>query len=317
MNKSLLTGFIKAEALKNNFSACGISPVQSLPEDEERMETWLAKGMHGSMQYLERNKEKRYNPAKLVEGAQSVITVLYNYYPDKKLPENNNYKLSKYAYGKDYHFVVKEKLRALLTSIEKKTGKRKARVFVDSAPVLDRAWARHSGLGFIGKNTLLINKKLGSFLFIGHIMIDLELDYDSEETGNFCGTCTRCIDACPTDALTPFRLDARKCISYLTIENREAIPPEFEGKMRNWIFGCDICQDVCPWNRFSIPHNEPLFEPSGPLLKMKKQDWENLDKVKFTSLFEESAVQRTGVKGLKRNIEFVAESATFESEISE
>ena len=317
MNKSLLTGFIKAEALKNNFSACGISRAQPLPEDEERMETWLAKGMHGSMQYLERNKEKRYNPAKLVEGAQSVITVLFNYYPDKKLPENNNYKLSKYAYGKDYHFVVKEKLRALLTSIEKKTGKRRARVFVDSAPVLDRAWARRSGLGFIGKNTLLINKKLGSFLFIGHIMIDLELDYDSEETGNFCGTCTRCIDACPTDALTPFRLDARKCISYLTIENREAIPPEFEGKMRDWIFGCDICQDVCPWNRFSIPHNEPLFEPSGPLLKMKKQDWENLDKVKFTSLFEESAVQRTGVKGLKRNIEFVAESATFESEISE
>ncbi len=278
------------------------------------MEAWLAKGMHGNMHYLEKNKEKRYNPSKLVDNARSVITVLYNYYPNEKLPENDNYKLSKYAYGKDYHYIIKEKLRALLAAVEEKTGRRTARIFVDSAPVLDRAWARQSGLGFIGKNTMLINKKTGSFYFIGHIIIDLELDYDNPETGNYCGTCTLCIDACPTQALQPFQLDARKCISYITIENRDKIPEDFRGKMNNWIFGCDICQDVCPWNRFSIPHTEPLFEPSEALASMKKVNWESLDKSQFKTLFKNSAVERAGFNGLKRNIDFVAENTNFRPE---
>ena len=278
------------------------------------MEAWLAKGMHGNMRYLEKNKEKRYNPSKLVDNARSVITVLYNYYPNEKLPENDNYKLSKYAYGKDYHFIIKEKLRRLLASIEEKTGRRTARIFVDSAPVLDRAWARQGGLGFIGKNTMLINKKTGSFYFIGHIILDLELDYDNPETGNYCGTCTLCIDACPTQALQPFQLDARKCISYITIENRDKIPEDFRGKMNNWIFGCDICQDVCPWNRFSIPHTEPLFELSTNLSHMKKEDWESLNKSHFKTLFKNSAVERAGFNGLKRNIDFVAENTNFRPE---
>ena len=278
------------------------------------MEAWLAKGMHGNMHYLEKNKEKRYNPSKLVDNARSVITVLYNYYPNEKLPENDNYKLSKYAYGKDYHYIIKEKLRALLAAVEEKTGRRTARIFVDSAPVLDRAWARQSGLGFIGKNTMLINNKMGSFFFIGHIIIDLELDYDNPETGNYCGTCTLCIDACPTQALQPFQLDARKCISYITIENRDKIPEDFRGKMNNWIFGCDICQDICPWNRFSIPHTEPLFEPSEALASMKKVNWESLDKSQFKTLFKNSAVERAGFNGLKRNIDFVAENTNFRPE---
>ncbi len=278
------------------------------------MEAWLAKGMHGNMHYLEKNKEKRYDPSKLVDNARSVITVLYNYYPNEKLPENDNYKLSKYAYGKDYHYIIKEKLRALLAAVEEKTGRRTARIFVDSAPVLDRAWARQSGLGFIGKNTMLINKKTGSFYFIGHIIIDLELDYDNPETGNYCGTCTLCIDACPTQALQPFQLDARKCISYITIENRDKIPEDFRGKMNNWIFGCDICQDICPWNRFSIPHTEPLFEPSEALASMKKVNWESLDKSQFKTLFKNSAVERAGFNGLKRNIDFVAENTNFRPE---
>jgi len=278
------------------------------------MEAWLAKGMHGNMHYLEKNKEKRYDPSKLVDNARSVITVLYNYYPNEKLPENDNYKLSKYAYGKDYHYIIKEKLRALLAAVEEKTGRRTARIFVDSAPVLDRAWARQSGLGFIGKNTMLINNKMGSFFFIGHIIIDLELDYDNPETGNYCGTCTLCIDACPTQALQPFQLDARKCISYITIENRDKIPEDFRGKMNNWIFGCDICQDICPWNRFSIPHTEPLFEPSEALASMKKVNWESLDKSQFKTLFKNSAVERAGFNGLKRNIDFVAENTNFRPE---
>ena len=278
------------------------------------MEAWLAKGMNSSMRYLEKNKEKRYNPAKLVEGARSVITVLYNYFPDRHLLENDTYKISKYAYGKDYHYIVKDKLKSLLAAIEVKTGKRQARIFIDSAPVLDRAWARQSGLGFIGKNTLLIHKKMGSYYFIGHIIVDLELDYDNPETGNYCGTCTLCIDACPTKALQPFQLDARKCISYITIENRAEIPDGFREKMNNWIFGCDICQDVCPWNRFSTPHTEPLFEPSTALSNMKKKDWDKLGKSQFASLFKTSAVERTGFDGLKRNIEFVAESTTFKAE---
>ena len=303
-----VSDFIKQEAKALGFFDCGISKVKFLEKDSERVESWLENGHHASMSYMERNREKRYNPKLLVEDAKSVITVLYNYYPETKLPETDNYKISKYAYGKDYHFIIKEKLKRLLEKIEEKTGERAARIFVDSAPVLDRAWATQSGLGFIGKNTLLINKKGGSFFFIGQIIIDLELEYPEQvDFTNYCGSCTACIDACPTQALKPFEVDARKCISYLTIENRDEIPAEFKGKLNDWIFGCDICQDVCPWNiRFASPHNEPQFDPSPQLFVMRKPDWENLDKPAFKKLFKHTPVERTGYKGLIRNIEFVS-----------
>ncbi len=306
MSPDHLSAYIKSEALQLGFFACGISPVTYLKEEARHMESWLAQGMHGEMTYLERNRENRYNPALLVEGARSVITILYNYYPDEKLEKEDNYQISKYAYGKDYHYVIKDKLSLLLRKIEEKTGKRKARVFVDSAPVLDRAWAQKSGLGFIGKNTLLIHKKGGSFFFIGHIILDLELADDQKSVANACGTCTKCIDACPTGALKPFQVDARKCLSYLTIEYRgDALPQELKTKFNDWIFGCDICQDVCPWNRFSKVHNEPLFSLSHQLKSMRKTDWKKLDKPKFKMLFKGTAVQRTGFKGLKRNIDFI------------
>ena len=309
LQKSQLTGFIRQEAKSMGFFDCGISKVELLKEDSQKVEQWLENGHHASMSYMERNREKRYNPALLVEHAKSVITVLYNYFPKKTLPAENNYKISKYAYGKDYHFVIKQKLNNLLEKIEEKAGKRIARVFVDSAPVLDRAWAIRSGLGFIGKNTLLINKKGGSFFFIGQIIIDLELEYEkTADFTNYCGNCTACIDACPTNAIKPFEVDARRCISFLTIENRDEIPKEFDGKMEEWIFGCDICQDVCPWNlRFASPHNEPLFEPSEQLLSMRKPDWDNLDKPTFKKLFKHSPVERTGYKGLMKNIAFVSQ----------
>jgi len=309
LQKSQLTGFIRQEAKSMGFFDCGISKVELLKEDSQKVEQWLENGHHASMSYMERNREKRYNPALLVEHAKSVITVLYNYFPKKTLPAENNYKISKYAYGKDYHFVIKQKLNNLLEKIEEKAGKRIARVFVDSAPVLDRAWAIRSGLGFIGKNTLLINKKGGSFFFIGQIIIDLDLEYEkTADYTNYCGSCTACIDACPTNAIKPFEVDARRCISFLTIENRDEIPKEFDGKMEEWIFGCDICQDVCPWNlRFASPHNEPLFEPSEQLLSMRKPDWDNLDKPTFKKLFKHSPVERTGYKGLMKNIAFVSQ----------
>lgn len=301
-----LSKFIKSEARDLGFFDCGISAAGFMKEDSEFMERWLEKGMHGSMQYLERNREKRYDVSLLMEGAKSVITVLYNYFPKEKLPETTRYKISKYAYGKDYHYVVKDKLRLLLEKIETKTGKRKARIFTDSAPVLDRAYARKSGLGFIGKNTLLINRKGGSFFFIGHIIMDLELNTDSETMVNFCGSCTKCIQACPTDALKPFELDARKCISYLTIENKDPeIPPEFQGKWDKWIVGCDICQDVCPWNRSSKPNQEPQFQISETLKNMKDTDWENLDKHTYKQVFKSTAVERTGLKGIQRNVRFL------------
>ena len=298
---------IKEQAKVLGFFDCGISKVKFLKKDSERVEQWLEKGQNGSMSYMERNREKRYNPELLVDKAKSVITVLYNYYPKTKITKENNFKISKYAYGKDYHFIIKKKLNRLLTMIEEKTGKRIARIFVDSAPVLDRAWAAQSGLGFIGKNTLLINKKGGSFFFIGQIILDLELAYnENPDFTNYCGSCTACIDACPTHALMPFEVDARKCISFLTIENRDEIPEKYSGKMDDWIFGCDICQDVCPWNiRFAFPHNEPLFEPSAQLLTMRKPDWKNLDKPTFKKLFKHTPVERTDYKGLMRNINFI------------
>ena len=308
-----LSELIKSEALAMGFFDCGISAAGFMKEDAEFMEQWLEKSMQGSMQYLERNREKRYDISLLMEGAKSVITVLYNYFPQEKQDENSHYKISKYAYGKDYHYVVKEKLKLLLEKIEAQTGKRKARVFTDSAPVLDRAYARKSGLGFIGKNTLLINRKGGSFFFIGHIVIDLELKPDKETTVNFCGSCTKCITACPTNALKPFELDARKCISYLTIENKDPeIPAAFRGKWDQWILGCDICQDVCPWNRSATFHNEALFQMPEALKKTDDAAWENLDKQGYKQLFKGTAVERTGFKGLKRNVLFLKNQQDYE-----
>ncbi len=310
LHKKQLSEFIKQWAYDEGFSVCGISKAGFLPQEAERVERWLSGNKHAGMEYMQRNKEKRYDPSKLVEKAESVITVLYNYYPRVKLPEKDNYKISKYAYGKDYHYVLKSKLKKILEKIEEKTGKRTARYFTDSAPVLDKAWAARSGLGFIGKNTLLINRKMGSFFFIGHIIIDLELHYDDvEDPANYCGTCKACIEACPTEAIKPFEVDANRCISYLTIEHKGDIPDEFKGKLNDWIFGCDICQDVCPWNiRFSKPHSEPLFNPPEELLEMNKKKWENLDKPTFKKLFKGTPLERPGYKGLMRNINFVKES---------
>jgi len=306
LNKQSLTNFIKAQAKNIGFFDCGVSKAEFLKHDAAKMEHWLSLGNNGEMEYLERNKDKRYNPQLLVENSKSVISVLYNYYPDQKINEPNNYKISKYAYGKDYHYIIKQKLGELLSLIEKKTGERTARIFVDSAPVLDRAWAHKGGLGFIGKNTLLINKKGGSFFFIGQIIIDLELYYENNtDPKNYCGSCTKCIDACPTNAIKDNYIDARSCISYLTIEYRGELPQSLKGKFDNWIFGCDICQDVCPWNRFASNHDEPLFYPDKKLQNMTKTKWNELDKTQFKSMFKDSPIQRTGFKGFKRNIEFL------------
>jgi len=307
LQKAQLSERIKTEAEKLGFFACGISKAGFLNGDAERVEGWLEKGMQAGMQYLERNREKRYDSSRLVEDAKSLISVLFSYLPSEELPQKSHYKISKYAYGKDYHYILKQKLAMLLEKIEALTGKRNTGLFTDSAPILDRAVARRAGLGFAGKNTLLINRERGSFFFIGHIILDLELTYDKESKENYCGSCTKCIDTCPTGALSAFELDARKCISYLTIEYRgEKIPDEFRGKWKQWIFGCDICQDVCPWNRKAVPHNEPAFQPSELLLNRQKTDWEKLDKLAFKKLFKGTAVERTGFKGLRRNIDFLS-----------
>lgn len=306
LNKRSFSDFIKTEAKQLGFFDCGISKAEYLAQEADKMEDWLNHGFQGEMSYLKRNREKRYNPQLLVENSKSVISVLYNYFPEKEINKINNYSISKYAYGNDYHHIIKQKLAKLLTLIEEKTGKINARIFVDSAPVLDRAWAKKSGLGFIGKNTLLINKKAGSFLFIGQIIIDLELSYEENiDPKNYCGSCTKCIEACPTNAIKDNYIDARSCISYLTIEYKGELPHNLKGKFNNWIFGCDICQDVCPWNRFAYPHNEPLFEPNSNLKEMTITQWKNMDKPLFSKLFKNSAVKRTGFKGLKRNILFL------------
>jgi epoxyqueuosine reductase len=303
-----LSEFIRNESALLGFFDCGFSKARHLPNDEKRMEIWLEDGKNADMSYLERNREKRYDPRLLVEDSKTVISVLFNYFPSIKLETDNNYKISKYAYGKDYHYVIKDKLKSLLEKIEEKTGERQTRIFVDSAPVLDRAWARERGLVYQGKNTTLINKKGGSFFFIGHIIIVLEINYEAKSVANSCGTCTKCIQACPTDALEPFKLDARKCISYLTIENRGDIPEDFTGKLNDFILGCDICMDVCPWNRFAKPNTETLFQPSADLQNMRKLDWDSLDKTGFKKLFKGTAVERAGFKGLRRNIDFISKN---------
>ena len=296
------TEFIKTEAKKLGFSGCGISKARFLSEEAKNFEKWLSNGYQGSMSYLEKNIDKRLNPTILVPGSKSVISLAFNYFPPKKLIDNNNFIISKYAYGRDYHKVLKKKLKKLFFLMREKIGNIEGRVFVDSAPIHERAWAKLSGLGWIGKNSLLINKNQGSFFFLAEIICDLELEYD-EPVLNRCGNCSRCIDACPTDAITKAQvINAKKCISYLTIENKDNIPEELNDSMNNSIFGCDICQDVCPWNKNSKPHEEIEFLPKKNLRKLRKKDWVELTEETFDRIFEGSAIKRTKYKGIKRNI---------------
>ena len=305
MSKLKHTQLIKEEAHRLGFSFVGFSKADFLEEEAPRLEKWLKDKQHGEMSYMENNFDKRLDPRLLVEGSKSVISLLYNYYSDQIQSDPTAPKISTYAYGKDYHFVIKHKLKSLLYFIQEKIGEVDARVFTDSAPVLDRAWAKKAGLGWIGKNANLINKNQGSYFFIAEVILDLDLSYDSP-TQDYCGTCTKCIDACPTGAIIqPYVVDGSKCISYFTIELKDAIPQEVKGKMDNWMFGCDICQQVCPWNSFSLQHNEPAFNPHPDLLSMTKGDWEDLQEETFKELFKKSSVKRTKVAGLKRNIAFL------------
>ncbi len=303
-NKEKYSKFIKAEAKRLGFLSCGISKAGFLEEEAPRLENWLNQNHHGEMKYMENHFDKRLNPTLLVDDAKSVISLLLNYYPSE-IQITDSYKISKYAYGQDYHFVIKEKLKELLQTIQTEIGEVSGRAFVDSAPVLDKAWAAKSGLGWIGKNSNLLTQQVGSFYFIAELVVDLDLEYDYATTDH-CGTCTACIDACPTEAIvSPYVVDGSKCISYFTIELKENIPQEMKGKMDDWIFGCDVCQDVCPWNRFSKSHNEPLFNPNPELLSMTKKDWEEITEDTFKKVFKNSAVKRTKLDGLKRNIKFL------------
>lgn len=305
MQKSHLTRLLKQHSQYLGFSYCGIAKADFLEDEAPRLEAWLKQNMQGQMHYMENHFDKRLDPRLLVEGAKSVVSLLYNYYPTQTLPADDNYQISKYAYGKDYHHVIKDKLKELLAYIQAEVGEIGGRAFVDSAPVLDKAWAKRAGLGWVGKHSNLINRKVGSFFFIAELIIDAECEYDTP-IGDFCGTCTRCIDACPTEAIvSPYVVDGSKCISYFTIELREQIPQEWQGKWNDWIFGCDICQDVCPWNRFAHPHQEPAFQPTENLQNMHKKDWEEITEDVFKSLFKGSAVERTKFAGLKRNIDFL------------
>ena len=303
-NPSKYAQIIKAEAMRLGFLSCGISRAGFLEEEAPRLENWLTKNMHGEMRYMENHFDKRLDPTKLVEGSKSVISLLLNYYP-KETQRDDSYKISKYAYGTDYHFVIKDKLKELLQFMKTEIGDIDGRAFVDSAPVLDKAWAAKSGLGWIGKNSNLLTQQVGSFYFIAELIVDLELETDSPVTDH-CGTCTACIDACPTQAIVePYKVDGSKCISYFTIELKEELPSSIKGQFDDWMFGCDICQDVCPWNKFSKPHNEPLFNPHPELLEMDKKAWEELTKETFDEIFRKSAVKRTKFEGLKRNISFL------------
>ena len=304
----IASSWIVTEAERMGFDACGIASATVLESESALVEQWLDEGHEGEMSYLTRNKEKRYDPRLLVEGTKSIVTVLYNYYPKQQIGDGEHFKIAKYAYGADYHDVLKRKLRQLLECIETQTGKLDGvRVFVDSAPVLDRAWAVRCGLGFVGKNTTLIHPKKGSFFFIGHLFLPVALAETGQELTNRCGRCTKCLDACPTHALeAPFHIDARKCISYLTIEYKGSLADMDPDTFKGWMYGCDICQDVCPYNRFALPNLEPEFQPSERLMAMHEDDWKNLSKADFEVLFKHSAVQRAGYEGLKRNIEFIS-----------
>ena len=284
--------------------SCGISKAGFLEQEAPRLEAWLNQNRHGQMQYMENHFDKRLDPTKLVEGSKSVISLLLNYYPSK-LQRDDSYKISKYAYGTDYHFVIKDKLKELLHCIQETVGDVHGRAFVDSAPVLDKAWAAKSGLGWIGKHSNLLSKQAGSFYFIAELIVDLDLEYDTPVTDH-CGSCTACIDACPTQAIVePYKVDGSKCISYFTIELKNEIPSSVSGQFDDWMFGCDVCQDVCPWNRFSKAHKEPLFDPHPQVLSNSKKDWEEVTKEVFSEIFKKSPLKRTKFEGLRRNIEFL------------
>ncbi|BDU24746.1 tRNA epoxyqueuosine(34) reductase QueG [Flavobacterium sp. GSB-24] len=303
-SKEKYSNFIKAEAKRLGFLSCGISKAGFLEEEAPRLEKWLNNNHNGKMAYMENHFDKRLDPTLLVEDGKSVVSLLLNYYPES-LQNDESFKISKYAYGQDYHFVIKDKLKEFLHSIQENIGEVSGRAFVDSAPVLDKAWAAKSGLGWIGKNSNLITQKVGSFYFIAELIIDLELEYDHAVTDH-CGSCTACIDACPTQAIVaPYVVDGSKCISYYTIELKENIPYEMKGKFDEWMFGCDTCQDVCPWNRFSKPHSEPLFNPNPDLISFTKKDWIEITEETFKLVFKNSSIKRTKFDGLKRNIKFL------------
>jgi len=306
--KAKYTSRIKDKAKELGFMSCGISKAGFLEQEAPRLEDWLNKNRNGEMHYMENHFDKRLDPTLLVPGAKSVVSLLLNYYPEETQREDS-YKISKYAYGTDYHFVIKDKLKEFLEAIREHIGEVDGRAFVDSAPVLDKAWAAKSGLGWIGKNSNLLTKQVGSFYFIAELIIDLELEYDTPVTDH-CGSCTACIDACPTQAIVdPYVVDGSKCISYFTIELKNEIPDYAQDKMDDWMFGCDVCQDVCPWNRFSKPHNEPLFSPKPKLLEYSKQEWKELTQEVFSEIFKKSPVKRTKFSGLKRNIDFLDNAA--------
>ncbi len=298
------TLYIKQLSQQYGFDHIGIAKAELMTEEAKRLESWLNADNHGKMSYLANHFDKRVDPTKLVPGAKSVISLMYNYKP-KETQRGDTYKIAKYAYGQDYHHVIKDKLKDMIRDIRTNIGDINGRCFTDSAPVLERDWAKRSGLGWVGKHTLLLNKDKGSYFFLAELIVDLELEHD-HPVRDHCGTCTRCIDACPTDAISPegYVMDGSKCISYLTIELRDAIPEEFKGQMEDWIFGCDICQDVCPWNRFGNHHEEPLFDPAEPLLNLTKSDWNEMTEEVFKTLFKKSAVKRTKYQGLQRNIKF-------------
>lgn len=297
---------IKAKAHELGFLACGIAKAEFLADEAPRLEQWLRQGKNGEMGYMANHFDLRLDPRKLVPGAKSVISLAYNYFTPPRQEDPESPKLSTYAYGRDYHKVVKQKLKPLMAFIKQRFGDVEMRAFVDSAPVLEKAWAQRSGLGWVGKHTNVIRQGQGSFFFLCEIILDLDLAPDPPAMDH-CGTCRRCIDACPTEAITPYGVDGGRCISYLTIELKDAIPQEFAGKMEGWAFGCDICQQVCPWNRFSTPHEEPEFIPTPLLTSLSKEEWHGMTEVLFNELFEGSAVKRTKFTGLKRNVAFLKE----------
>jgi epoxyqueuosine reductase len=303
IHRKTLTAKIKEQARLLGFDYCGVAKAGFLEEEAPRLESWLKRGNHGEMHYMANHFDKRLDPRLLVPGAKTVISLLFNYFPQASI-DTNGYKIARYAYGEDYHFVLKRKLKDLLKFIEAQVGAVEGRVFTDSAPVMERAWAQKAGLGWIGKHTLLIHKQAGSYFFLAEVILDLELEYDGP-VPNYCGTCTRCIDACPTQAITPYQVDASQCISYFTIELKNAMPETMQGQFENWIFGCDICQEVCPWNRFSQPQQHPELQPHPGLLSMNDTDWEEITETVFQEMFRKSAVKRTGYEGLRRNIAFV------------
>jgi len=308
INTGQHTRYIKQLSSRLGFSYCGIAKAVALDDDARRLEQWLAKGYQGKMSYMERNFDLRVDPARLVPGARSVITLLQNYYPEQQQHADSP-RISKYAYGTDYHDVIRSKMNEFLSELRNEIGEINGRGFVDSAPVLERSWASRSGLGWVGKNGNLINKQSGSFFFIATLITDLKLEYDDPFAKDYCGSCTRCLDACPTGALVePALVDGSRCISYLTIELKdELIAPEFKGRMEGWMFGCDICQDVCPWNRFSTPHQEPGLQPLPQLLDLSTADWKDMDEDFFRILAKNSPLKRSKWKGIQRNLNFISE----------